>query len=147
MNARKLALLIAVLSLTTTALAQSGGRFTMVRNVIAGGGGIGSTGGTFSLSGTIGQPGAALVTETRFQASIGFWIKPPLLIFAPEKTGNNFNLSFETEPGQTYIVEYTDSLLNPNWQPLPSQAGDGAVKSVTDSAPGIPSRYYRVRQQ
>ncbi len=129
-----------------SAQAQSGGRFTMVRSVIAGGAITGSTGGTYSLNGTVGQPGAAVLTETRFVVSVGYWITPPLLVFAPKKVGNDFSISFETEPGQSYIVEYTDSLTEPNWQVLPTQTGDGTVKSVTDSAPGVPNRYYRVRQ-
>lgn len=126
--------------------AQSSGRFSMVHSVIAGGAVTGSTGGTYSLNGTAGQPSAALLTETRFAVSVGYWITPPLLVFAPKKVGNDFSISFETEPGESYIVEYTDSLTNPNWQALPTQNGDGTVKTVTNSAPGVPNRYYRVRQ-
>jgi len=138
--------LIAIFSCALSLQAQSGGRFTLVRSVIAGGGTTASSGGTFTLSGTAGQPAATLLTGTSFKVSVGYWITPPLLVFAPTKVGNNFNISFDTEPGQTYIVEYTDSLLNPNWQLLPTQTGDGKVKTVTDTAPGIPNRYYRVRQ-
>jgi len=139
--------ILAVLSVgTVCSYAQSGGRFTIARSVIAGGAVTDCKGGTFSLNATAGQPGAGLIAETRFSASIGYWITPPLLVFAPTKQGNNFSISFETEPGQTYIVEYTDSLLNPNWQLLPTEDGDGTVKTVTDSAPGVPNRYYRVRQ-
>lgn len=126
--------------------AQSGGRFTLVRSVVAGGAITDATGGDFSLSGTVGQAGAEVLTQTRFTASVGYWITPPLLVFAPKKVGNDFSISFETEPGQSYIVEYTDSLVNPNWQLLPPETGDGKVKTVTHSAPGVPLRYYRVRQ-
>lgn len=143
---KQLLLLTALLLGAVNVQAQSGGRFTMVRSVIAGGAMTDSKGSTFSLSGTVGQPSAALLTETRFVVSVGYWITPPLLVFAPTKQGNNFSISFETEPGQSYIVEYTDSLVNPNWQVLPTQDGDGTVKTVTDSAPGVPNRYYRVRQ-
>jgi FtsH-binding integral membrane protein len=143
---KRLFLLVALSLCAVNLHAQSGDRFTMVRSVIAGGAVTASTGGTFSLSGTAGQPSAALLTETRFVVSVGYWITPPLLVFAPKKVGNDFSISFETEAGQSYIVEYTDSLLNPNWQLLPTQNGDGTVKTVTNTAPGVPNRYYRVRQ-
>ena len=73
-------------------------------------------------------------------------VRPATLIFAPTRVGNNFNLSFETAPGRTYLVEYTDSLLLPNWQSLPSVTGNGAVQSVNDFAPGVPYRFYRLRE-
>lgn len=139
-------MLVGLMLCVVGAQAQSGGRFTIVRSVIAGGAVTGSMGGTYSLSGTIGQPSAAMLSETRFTVSVGYWITPPLLVFAPRKVGNDFSISFETEPGQSYIVEYTDSLLNPNWQLLPTETGDGTVKTVTNTAPGVPIRYYRVRQ-
>ncbi len=139
-------LLLALSLCAVSTHAQSGDRFTLVHSVIAGGAVTGSTGGTFSLNGTAGQPSAAVLTETRFVVSVGYWITPPLLVFAPKKVGNDFSISFETEPGESYIVEYTDSLLNPNWQLLPIQNGDGTVKTVTNTAPGVPNRYYRVRQ-
>ncbi len=143
---KHLLLLVSLLFCAASGYAQSGGRFTLVRSVIAGGAVTDSSGGTFSVSGTAGQAGVGLVSETRFSVSVGYWITPPLLVFAPKKVGNDFSISFETEPGQSYIVEYTDSLLNPNWQLLPTENGDGTVKTVTDSAPGVPNRYYRVRQ-
>ena len=79
--------------------------------------------------------------------SFGFWITPSFLVFAPAKTGNSFNFSFETTPGRTYVVEYAGSLLNPNWQPLPTVSGDGSVKTVTDITATPGQRYYRLREQ
>ena len=144
---KRVLFLVTLLGFAFGAQAQSGGRYTMVRSVIAGGGATTSTGGGFSLSGTIGQPVAGLPTGGRFSVQSGFWITPSLLIFAPAKVGNGFNVSFETEPGRTYIVEYTNSLFNPNWQPLPTQNGDGTVKTVSDTAPGVTIRFYRIREQ
>lgn len=140
-------LLLFFISVSETAFTQSSERFILTRGVVAGGGTTFSTSSRFQFGSTIAQPLAAAPSSSRFSVQGGFWIVSSFLIFAPVKIGNNFNLSFETEPGQTYIVEYTDSLLNPNWQPLSTQTGDGTVNTVTDSAPGIPARYYRVRQQ
>lgn len=55
-------------------------------------------------------------------------------------------------PGQadvTYVVEYTSSLTNPDWQLLrlvPPVADDEAL-SVTDGEPGDHARFYRIRIQ
>ena len=119
----------------------------MVRSVIASGGTTFSTGGNFTLGSTIAQPTAGLLTGSRYSVQGGFWIVPPFLVFAPVKTNGAFNLSVETTAGKTYILEYTDSIAAPNWQPLPSLTGDGTVKTVTDSVVGGGQRYYRVREQ
>jgi hypothetical protein len=127
-----------------TVLAQSSSRFTITRSVIAGGGTTFSTSGRFQLGSTIGQPLAAVPSSARFSIQGGFWIWPSPTFFAPTKVGNNFIVSFQTNPGNTYTVQYTDTLVPPNWQSLPIVAGNGAVESVTNSAPGIAQRYYRL---
>ena len=140
-------LLVLALTCGLDAHAQSSGRFTMVRSVIASGGTTFSTGGNFTLGSTIAQPTAALLTGSRYSVQGGFWIVPPFLVFAPVKTNGAFNLSVETTAGKTYILEYTDSIAPPNWQPLPSLTGDGTVKTVTDPVASSIQRYYRVREQ
>lgn len=53
--------------------AQSGGSFTITKSVIAGGGGT-SSGGTFTLDGTIGQSAAGTTsTGGDFSLTGGFW--------------------------------------------------------------------------
>jgi hypothetical protein len=44
-------------------------------------------------------------------------------------------------------VQYTDALAPQNWQSLPGVAGNGVVESVTNSAPGITKRFYRLIEQ
>ncbi len=143
----KIFILLLFISFSGTTFAQSGGRFTLVRSVIAGGGTTFSTGGNFTLGSTVGQSTAGLLTGTRYSVQGGFWITPSFLIFAPVKSGGNFTLSFETTAGKTYLVEYTVSLSAPNWQPLPNVSGDGTVKTVTDAVAGGGQRYYRIREQ
>src|SRR5438445_34365 len=127
--------------------AQSSGRFAITRSVVAGGGTTSSTSSRFQLGSTIGQPLAAVPSSSRFSIQGGFWIWPAPIIYAPKKVGNNFLLSFQTEPGKTYTVRYVDSLTTLNWQNLPSVAGDGTVKTVTNSAPNVPRRFYRLLEQ
>ena len=143
----KALLLFLLICLSRTASAQSSARFTITRNVIAGGGTTFSSSARFQLGSTIAQPLAAVPTNTQFSIQGGFWIWPSPTFFAPTKTGNNFIVSFQTNPGNTYTVQYTDTLAPQNWQSLPSVAGNGAVESVTNSAPGIAQRFYRLIEQ
>ena len=61
------------------------------------------------------------------------------------RSGNNFTASFKTQPGVSYVVEYTDSLHNPiTWQTVTTITGDGTIKSFTDTS-ATAQRMYRVR--
>src|SRR5437016_8123128 len=106
------------------AIAQSSSRFTITRSVVASGGTTFSTSSRFQLGSTIAQPLAAVPSSSRFSIQGGFWIWPAPIIFAPTKVGDNFILSFQTEPGKIYVPQYVDSLCALNWQKLPSVAGD-----------------------
>jgi hypothetical protein len=143
----KALLLFLLTCLAETAFAQGSARFTIIRGVIAGGGTTFSSSPRFQLGGTIAQPLAAVPSSARFSIQGGFWIWPSPTFFAPTGTGDNFVISFQTNPGNTYTVQYTDTLDPPNWQSLPSIAGNGAVEWVTNSAPGIAQRFYRLIEQ
>src|SRR6266581_4639083 len=105
-----------ILAFSGTAFAQSSARFTITRSVIAAGGATFSTSSRFQLGSTIAQPLAAVPSSSRFSIQGGFWIWPAPIIFAPTKVGDNFILSFQTEPGKTYVPRYVDSLTTQNWQ-------------------------------
>ena len=139
--------LLLIVSFSGTAIAQSSSRFTITRNVVASGGTTFSTRGRFQLGSTIAQPLAAVPSSSRFSIQGGFWIWPAPIIFAPAKVGNNFLLSFQTEPGKTYVPRYVDSLTTQNWQSLIPIGGDGAVKIITNAAPGVTQRFYRLIEQ
>jgi hypothetical protein len=139
--------LLILVFLSGTAFAQSSARFAIARGVIAGGGTTSSSSARFQLASTIAQPLAAVPASAQFSIQGGFWIWPSPAFFAPAKTGDNFVVSFQTNPGNTYTVQYTDTLTPPNWQSLPGVAGNGAVETVTNSAPGIAHRFYRLIEQ
>jgi hypothetical protein len=143
----KTLLLLLLICLSETAFAQSSARFSITRSVIASGGTTFTSSTRFQLGSTIAQPLAAVPTNTIFSIQGGFWIWPSPTFFAPTKTGDNFIISFQTNPGNTYTVQYTDTLAPQNWQNLPSVAGNGAVESVTNSAPGVAQRFYRLIEQ
>ncbi len=140
-------LVLSLVCLSGMASAQSSARFTITRGVIAGGGATFSSSARFQLGGTIAQPLAAVPTNTQFSIQGGFWIWPSPAVFAPTKTGDNFVVSFQTNPGNTYTVQYTDALAPQSWQSLPGVAGNGAVESVTNFAPGVAQRFYRLIEQ
>ena len=61
-----------VISVTSVALASSGGSYVLDWYTIDGGGGT-STGGSYSLSGTIGQPDAGEMSGGDYSVSGGYW--------------------------------------------------------------------------
>ncbi len=85
--ARKALLLVAVgvLLSASAVLAQTGGGFDLTWNTVDGGGGT-STGGSFSLTGTIGQPDAgAPLSGGGYTLVGGFWgeIRIPGPVYLP----------------------------------------------------------------
>ena len=58
----------------------------------------------------------------------------------------NIMIQFPTQNGFGYTVLYTSSLNPANWQVLTTVAGDGTVKTVTDTISGS-KRFYRVEVQ
>lgn len=64
---------------TARAQVSSGGSFKLEQTVIAGGGGSDSTGGNYTVAGTIGQAAAGVRPgASRFNLQNGFWTAAPL---------------------------------------------------------------------
>lgn len=140
-------LLLVILALAVPAFAQSSGRFTITRSVIAGGGAT-CTNTTFNLGSTVGEPvQSSTDTNGQFTIRSGFWIQPASYVFAPRTVNGNFLFSFETQPGQIYLAQYADSLGSPSWQNLLVIGGDGSIKTATNSAANTDLRFYRIVEQ
>ncbi len=58
----------------TPVYAQAGGGYDLTWNSIDGGGAMFSTGGTYSLGGTIGQPDVGSLSGGLYTLSGGFWV-------------------------------------------------------------------------
>jgi hypothetical protein len=127
--------------------AQNSARFTITRSVIAGGGTTFSSSARFQLGSTIAQPLAAVPSSARFSIQGGFWIRPAPIFFAPIAVNGNFMISIQSELGESYTVSYANSLSNPSWQTLTNINGNGSVITVTNSATGVTSRFFRLVQQ
>ena len=72
-NASTLRRILTILAVTPLAITQA---FEISRGTVDGGGGF-SSGGSFELEGTVGQPDAGFSTGDGFELSGGFWIEEP----------------------------------------------------------------------
>ncbi len=138
-------ILLALIS--ASAFSQSSSRFAITRSVVANGGTTFSSSARFQLGSTIAQPVAAVPSSARFAIQGGFWIRPAPVLFAPAKIGTNYVVSIQSELGETYTVQYLNSLSAVNWSNLPSVTGNGSVLTVSNSTTGSANRFFRLIQQ
>ena len=132
----------ACLGLAASAFAQP---YTIDWHTIDGGGGT-STGGVYSVSGTIGQPDAG-VTMTNGQYSVtgGFWALPtavqitnaPTLTIVPATPGNATISCTPATPG--FFLQESFSLSPANWTNSLSGATNPIVVPAT-----LPTKFYRL---
>ena len=114
---------------------------------IAGGGGT-STGGVYSVSGTVGQPDASgPLTNGQYSVTGGFWVLPQ----AVQVSGAPTLTIARATPGQAlitwtpatagFVLQENLSLSTPNWTLSPS----GTTNPITVPASG-PVKYYRLHK-
>jgi hypothetical protein len=56
-----------------------------------------------------------------------------------------FHVTFATEAGLTYAVDYKDHLSDPTWITLETFTGDGQEHTIVDAPPLPVARFYRAR--
>jgi len=61
-----------------------------------------------------------------------------------QRLQNAASLSYPTEPGRPYRIEYSSTLASPAWQTLEDFMGDGSVHHVSDTSQPGPMRFYRL---
>jgi hypothetical protein len=132
---------LSMVALCASARAQS---FTIDWFTIDGGGGT-STGGVYSVNGTIGQPDAGgPMTNGQYSVPGGFWALPqavqvvgaPTLTIAPATSGNATILWTTATPG---FVLQESSTLAAGW----TNAASGATNPVTVPTT-VPAKFYRL---
>jgi uncharacterized delta-60 repeat protein len=64
----------------------------------------------------------------------------------PQVQGTAFSVMLQSISGRSYTLQYKTSLWLTNWNSLPPIAGDGSVKTLTDSNLNSETRFYRVMQ-
>jgi hypothetical protein len=67
-------------------------------------------------------------------------------LFNPTRVGNIFGVSFTSQPGVTYTLQYKNSASDTLWQDSSSTSGDGTVKTLSDTSSEA-MRLYRVSAQ
>ena len=65
----------------------------------------------------------------------------------PVLSGSTLNLSFPSQVGPTYYMEWKGELTNGVWNPLSTNSGTGSTITVPDGPVTDPARFYRVRLQ
>ncbi len=143
------ALGVTLLANVSPASAQS---YSIDSFTIAGGGGI-SSGGAFSVSGTVGQPDAGTMSGGSYSLAGGFWdvIQPPSPVGSVIKVrvvGNEVHLRFTGVPGRTYEIErarFVTGPWRPNGQPLAviTMPIGGLVEFVDTTGLTSPQSFYR----
>jgi hypothetical protein len=138
----KLIRLAGILLVATAASAQN---YSIDWHTIDGGGGT-STGGVYSVSGTIGQPDAGgPLTNGQYSVTGGFWALPsvvqvtgaPTLTIVPATPGNATISWTPNTPG--FVLQETAVLSPANWTNSPS----GATNPITVPAI-LPTKFYRL---
>ena len=122
---------------------------------IDGGGGT-STGGVYSVSGTIGQPDAGRMTGASYALDGGFWgfvgatQTPGAPLLSVERIGTSVRV-FWPVPATGFVLDETTTLAgNPAstvWGQVPFPYSTNATHiSITVPAP-MGTKFYRLRQQ
>jgi hypothetical protein len=69
-------------------------------------------------------------------------VTTPILI--PSVSGTNLNLSFATDVGRTYILQYRNVLTTPPWVNLQTNAGNGSLQTITVPTTTPAQRFFRL---
>jgi hypothetical protein len=124
-------------------------------NILFGGGGSNRT---VTLVPLTNQLGAATITiivtdtfgETNsdsFVLTVAPLVLDPTIITRVMRTNGTTQVSFSTQLGRIYAVEFKDELTNAVWSALGPVAGTGSELTVEDGTASSPRRFYRVRVQ
>ena len=130
--------------LCLTALAQ----LAVPWHTIAGGGGV-STGGVYSVSGTIGQPDAGEpLTGGPFSVTGGFWALPQVVqtedaptLYVTLAAPGWVTLWWAPDTGTNWVLQERPSLTSGSWINSPS----GPTNPVTVQAT-LPAKFYRLHK-
>jgi len=136
---------VAPLLLVLFSLAAQGQDFALDWFTVDGGGGM-STGGQFTVSGTIGQPDAGRMSGGQFTLHGGFW--PGVAVPIPggptvfiELAGSQVRISWSpTTAG--FALEMTEDLATSEWTPVP---GGGTNPATLDI--GVTPAFFRLVRQ
>lgn len=138
-------IILTFIILTLLSLGTASAQYAIPWHTIDGGGGT-STGGVYSVSGTIGQPDAGVtMTNGQYSATGGFWALPqavqttnaPVLTIVPAAPGTATISWSPDTPG--FVLQETWVLSPANWTNSPSGSTNPSVVPAT-----LPTKFYRL---
>jgi hypothetical protein len=107
--------------------------YTIDWYTVDGGGAMNITGGTYALSGTIGQPDAGHLADGNYVIDGGFWglfgLEPPRLTIT--RSGNNLLICWPS-PSTGFKLQQSGTLVPTSWVDVTQAPTDnGTIKCVT----------------
>ena len=139
----------ALLAVMTLAASFAQGQFTLDWSTIDGGGGT-STGGVYTVRGTIGQPDAGAMSGGNYALTGGFWsllsvvqtVGAPTLTISLT-TSNTALVSWPSPSTGFNLQVNTNGLGTVNWSNAPAPADNGTIKYLIVNPP-TGNRFYRL---
>lgn len=120
-------------------------------STVDGGGGT-STGGVYSVSGTIGQPDAGTMSGGNYSLAGGFWSllsvmqTPGVPTLKITLTSTNTALVSWPSPSTGFALQQSTNLNSTNWIAVPETASDNGVINYIIVNPPAGNRLYRLKK-
>jgi hypothetical protein len=89
-----------------------------------------------------GEDGAFRASESDDIGSPGWISRPNIISIQLETTG--IGLTWKTQPGRVYALQYSDTLAQPNWTTLYELPATDTTLSAMDTKSEVSQRFYRV---
>jgi hypothetical protein len=137
------------LALAAIALAVCGQNYTVDWSTIDGGGGT-STGGVYSVSGTIGQPDAGRMSGGNYSVDGGFWgivaavQTPGAPLLSVSKTATNTVLVSWPYPSTGFSLQQNGAMGTTNWVAVTNSPAQLGQQWQVIASPPSGNRYYRL---
>ena len=144
-------LALLILALAFRAFAPVGQAYTIDWYKVSGGGGT-STGGVYSISGTVGQHDAGgPMTGGNFSLTGGFWAlyavqTPGMPVLGIKLTTTNTAMVYWPSPSTGFNLQVNTDLKTANWTAVTETVNDnGTIKYIIVNPP-TGNRFYRLKQ-
>jgi hypothetical protein len=130
------------------------GQYSIDWSTVEGGGGA-STGGVYSVSGTVGQPDAGKLSGGNYSVDGGFWgviavvqtPGAPLLSIALNPQLSTINVSWPSPSTGWTLQQNTNSVSSLNWSNVTSGIQDNDTTKTLTVTPPAGNRFYRLNYQ
>jgi hypothetical protein len=139
--------------LTSAFCLQAWGQYSIDWSTIDAGGGT-STGGVYSVSGTIGQPDAGTMSGGNYTLEGGFWgiiaaiqtPGAPLLTITLNPQLSTINVSWPSPSTGWTLQQNTNSVSSLNWSDVTTVIQDDGTTKTLIVNPPTGNRFYRLHK-